>query len=113
MTGGVAIDLWGVLQIEDSLGKRSYTPLAGSTLAVLFQRGDNIGYVGNAATPLSFTKTAINDPNNRSLWRIALTAQDATTATSGTLVFTLTEGGAPQKWVGNWALRKLNTSAGF
>ena len=104
-------DLWGLLTIVDSLGTRPYVPILGSTLQILFQRGDYIGSVTNQA--LSVTKTATMDTNNRALMKIGLVAAEATNVISGTAVFTLTEGAVVQKWNQNWFLKKINTSAGF
>lgn len=110
VTGGVSKDIWGSLQVEDTLGTRPYIPISGAQLQAVFQRGDHIG--GNTTT-LTVTKIAALDTSNRSLAKIALTAQDATSIISGTIVFTLTEGSIQYKWVQNWAVKKLNTSAGF
>lgn len=104
-------DLWGLLTIVDSLGSRAYVPALGSTLQILFQRGDYIGSITNQN--LSVTKTAAMDTNNRALMKIGLIAQEATNIISGTAVFTLTEGAVVQKWTQNWAIKKINTSAGF
>lgn len=119
VTGGVAQDVWGVLQITDSLGTRPYIPAAGATLQAVFQRGDLIGVSPKGLPPtttpnsLTVSKTAILEAQNRSLIRIPLTMQDSTNIISGTIVFTLTEGASVNKWVMNWAVKKLNTTAGM
>ena len=111
VTGGQAVDLWGMLTVVDSLGTRPYVPAPGSNLQILFQRGDYIGTVNNLQ--LSVTKTAAMDANFRAIVKFSLVSQEATNVTSGTVVFTLTEGVVVNKWAQNWAIRKLNVSAGF
>jgi len=111
VTGGQAVDLWGMLTVVDSLGTRPYVPALGSSLQMLFQRGDYIGTVNNLN--LSVTKTGAMDSNFRALVKFSLVAQEATNVTSGTVVFTLTEGVVVNKWGQNWGLKKLNTTAGF
>lgn len=119
VVGGVAVDLWGVLQVIDNLGTRPYTPSVGATLQAVFQRGDLVGvpFLGlpSTQTPNTYTvtKTCTFDTNNRSLIKMGITAQEATNITSGTIVFTLTQGSAVEKWAQNWAVQKLNTTAGF
>lgn len=119
VTGGVATDLWGVLQISDNLGTRPYIPAVGATLTALFQRGELIGVmtvgVPPTATPNNNTvnKTCVLSAQNRSLLKMSLTSQEATNITSGSVVFTLTEGTTVNKWVMNWGMKKLNTTAGF
>lgn len=119
VTGGIATELWGVLQIQDSLGTRPYVAASGATLQAVFQRGDLIGVSPKGIPPtttpneLTVSKVMIFDSQNRSLVRIPLTAQDATNVISGTVIFTLTEGANVNKWVANWAIKKLNTTAGL
>jgi len=110
ITAGVACELAALLTIQDSLGTRPYTPASGATLQAVFQRGDSIG--GNTTT-LTVTKTAAIDVNNRSLSKISISAADADKIISGTIVWTLTEGTAVNRWTQNWAVKKLNTTAGF
>ena len=110
VTANVATSLWGLLQIQDSMGQRPYIPASGSTMTAVFQRGDMIGGGGNVQTT---TKTAILNTNFRAIAEFQLTSQDATNITSGTVVFTLFEGGTEIKWAQNWACKKLNTTAGF
>ena len=111
ITAGQATDLWGLLTVVDSLGTRPYVPALGSSLQALFQRGDYIGSITNQQ--LSVTKTAVMDTNFRALVKFAIVAQEATNIVSGTVVFTLTEGAAVNKWGANWAIKKINTTAGF
>lgn len=111
VTAGLADDLWGQITISDALGVRPYVPALGSTLQAVFQRGDYIGSITNQH--LTVTKVALMDTNFRSLVKIALTADEATNIISGTVVFTLTEGTSVEKWTQNWAVKKLNTTAGF
>lgn len=119
ITGGIAKDIWGLLQIQDELGTRPYTAAVGATMQAVFQRGDLIGVAATGSpptmTPNSYTvtKTISFDSQNRALVRIPLTAQDATNIISGTVVFTLTEGTTINKWVMNWGVKKLNTTAGL
>ena len=109
VTANMTSTLQGFLQTDDPYGKRPYVPALGATLQAVFQRGDNIG--GNTTT-LTVTKLATFDVNFRSLATFTLTAQDATNVISGTVLFTLTEGSSIQQWSQNWAVKKLNTSAG-
>ena len=112
VTAGIPVVLWGQLGIVDQLGTRPYVPAAGATLAALFQRGDFIGSITNQN--LSVTKTATLDPNFRALINFSLSAADATNVMSGTVVFTLVEGGTTsQQWVQNWFTKKFNCTAGF
>jgi hypothetical protein len=111
VTANQAIDLWGILQINDAIGLRPYVPASGASLSAVFQRGDFIGSV--TSQNLTVTKTASLDPNFRALAKISLTAAEASNVTSGTIVFTLTEGTAVQQWTANWSIKKLNCSAGF
>jgi hypothetical protein len=111
VTDAMATDLWGQLIIVDSMGSRPYVPKIGSGLQAVFQRGD---YIGNVTSQnLTVTKAGVLDADFRAIFKLPLTAQDATNIISGTIVFTLTEGAVVQKWSQNWAVKKLNTSAGF
>lgn len=119
VTGSVAADLWGLLQIDDSLGRRPYIAAAGASMQAVFQRGDLIGVspagIPPTTTPNQYTvtKNIVFDSQNRALIKIPLTSQDAANVISGTVVFTLTEGATVNKWVANWAVKKLNTTAGL
>lgn len=119
VTGGIAKDIWGLLQIKDELGTRPYIAATGATMQAVFQRGDLIGVAATGSPPTmtpnayTVTKTIAFDSQNRALVKIPLTAQDATNIISGTVVFTLTEGATVNKWVMNWGVKKLNTTAGM
>jgi hypothetical protein len=110
VTAGVADDLWGQITITDALGVRPYVPALGSTLQAVWQRGDYIGSITNQG--LTVVKVAVMDSNFRSLVKFSISSADATNIISGTVVFTLTEGTNVEKWTQNWAVKKLNTSAG-
>jgi len=111
ITSAIAVDIWGIITISDTLGNRPYVPSVGSSLQASFQRGDYIGSTTNMN--ISVTKTAVLDANFRALMKISLVSAEATNIISGTVVFTLTEGAVVKKWAQNWAIKKLNTSAGF
>jgi hypothetical protein len=111
VTGGQAIDLWGELVISDSLGDRPYVPASGASLTATFQRGDFIGSTTNKM--LTVTKPCQLDTSFRALFKIQVSAQDATNIISGTVIFDLTEGGSSSRWTASWLVKKLNTSAGF
>lgn len=114
-----AQDLWGQLQVSDALGLRRYVPASGSTLSVVFQRGDlvstssTIRYDRLDTTTRSVTKNATLDSNDRSLIKIAMNTADIQGVMSGTVKFTLTEGAVVTTWVQNWALMKSLTDPGF
>lgn len=110
VVAGQAADLWGELVSVDALPLRPYVPAIGATLSVLFQRGD-LGTI--QPQNLSVTKMAVLEPNLRALFKVVLIAAEATNVTSGTIVFTLTEGAVVNKWSQNWSCKKLNTSPGF
>lgn len=119
VTGGVATDIWAVLQIDDTLGRRPYTAAVGAVFQAVFQRGDLIGVAATGIPPtitpnqLTVTKTLVFDAQNRTLVKIPLTTQDATNIISGTILFTLTESALVNRWAANWAIKKLNTTAGL
>jgi hypothetical protein len=111
VTANTAIELWGQLQVVDALGTRPYVAPLGSVLQVVFQRGDFIGSTTNKQ--LTVSKQAALNVDFRALFKINLTAAEATNVISGTAVFTLTSGSDIQTWTQNWFVQKLNTSAGF
>ena len=116
VTDATAIDLWGQIVTVDPHEHwhntlRPYVPAVGSSLVALFQRGDYIGSLTNLN--LTVTKVATMDSNFRAMIKISISSADATNITSGTIVLTLTEGTVVNKWAQNWAIKKLNTSAGF
>jgi hypothetical protein len=111
VTDAIAVDLWGLLTISDTLGIRPYVPIAGSVLSAVFQRGDYIGSTNSQN--LTVNKTAVMNSDFRSLVKIPITSDEATKIISGTVVFTLAEGSSVKKWGQNWSVKKLNTSAGF
>lgn len=113
-----AQSLWFQLYIVDGLGSRPYVPASGSSMTVTFQRADLISLTNTPPPTLTNTsknvvKTAIIDPNNRSLMRIDMTSQNIQDIVSGTAKFVLTEGATSTTFLANWSVFKKLTDPGF
>ena len=109
LIGGNAKDLWFQLNISDALGERRYIPTAPMTMKVIFQRGDGVNF-GQAGTTIS--KTAVQDADDKSLFKVSVSAADSLGVTSGTVKFELTEVGVKTTWVQNWFLKRELTDGG-
>ena len=111
-------DLWFQLSIDDNLGLRRYTPVAGSSISVIFQRADafqtaGVGLARLQSETRTITKNGIADSNDRSLWKVSMTSLDIEGILSGTVKFTLTESGSAKTWVQNYFIKKNITDPGF
>ena len=89
VTSGNTASLWFQLQTVDSIGTRRYIPSAGALVKVEFMRARSTA-VGQAAQ--TFQKTAAQDANDKSMFRIDLSAADTQNLISGTVKFLITEG---------------------
>jgi hypothetical protein len=108
------------LRIVDGLGERPYVPASGSLMTVTFQRSNLIALSTVPTLPSNLTytprdvvKTPSQDPNNGSLYTIAMTTQDVTGIVSGSTLFTLVESGQSTTWLFDWSVFKKLTSPGF
>lgn len=109
LTGGNSDTLWGQLIINDDLGQRRYLPQGASVLKVVFMRA-RATQVGG--TDQTITKTAILLPEDKSLFRIDLSAQDSNQIISGTVKFELTESGKTTTWNQHYFMVRNLTSQG-
>jgi hypothetical protein len=113
ITDGNTKTLWLQLVTNDSLGKRRYIPSAGSSLHVIFDRRPDLqsqqrGKLQQTVRTIDKIATLSND-----MYYVALTVADSVAILSGTVRFTLTEGGQTKTWVQNWLLTKELTEAGY
>lgn len=111
VTGGQAVDLWGILEVVDSMGVRPFVLVPGGSIQVTFPRGDFIG--SPVSKELTVLKVASLDSNFRALFKISLTAAEATNIISGTVMFKAIEGLVTEIWSQNWFVKKINVGAGF
>lgn len=123
IVGGNSASLCFQIQINDNLPTRRWMPALGASIAVKFMRArqalqlgtlNNPGNVPNPALPLdqSVTKTAVQDPNDRSLWTIALSATDTQAITSGTVQFTITEGSNTTTFQVPYMIKRIMNGSG-
>jgi hypothetical protein len=80
---------WFQLKVKDNLSIRRWIPAAGASILVEFMRARAVAINQPSQT---FSKTAVQDPQDKSLWRVDLTQQDTSLLISGTVRFILTEG---------------------
>lgn len=110
-SGANAVTLWGILQIQDSLGTRRYIPASGATLQAVFMRKDALNLTQTyplqvSSTTQNVTVNAVLNNSDRSLFSLVLTAQNAADVISGSVKFSLTESAITTTWVQDWLLQK-------
>lgn len=80
---------WFQIKVKDNLSIRRWIPAAGASIKVEFMRARSVAINQPSQT---FSKTAVQDLQDKSLWRVDLTQQDTSLLISGTVRFILTEG---------------------
>jgi len=110
ITPSVATKLYFQLQVEDSLGARRYIPASGSTILVEFPRARSL----TASNPVQQTisKSAIQLPDDKSLFYLNLTTTDTQNIISGTVKVTFTESGQQNIFLQNYFITRKPTIAG-
>lgn len=106
-----AVSLYFILQKTDQLGTRRFVPTAGSVLTVSFMRA-RAASVGSA--PISVVKTATTvSADDKSFFKVDLSAAEAGNVISGTAMFTLTVSGTPTSFNVPYAVKKIMNGPGF
>jgi len=110
VTPSVGTKLYFQLQVEDSLGARRYIPAPGSTVMVEFPRARSL----TASNPVQQTisKSAIQLPDDKSLFYLNLTTTDTQGIISGTVKVTFTESGQQNIFLQNYFITRKPTIAG-
>lgn len=119
ISDSVAVDLWFQITIQDQLGVRRYLPEALSNVQAVFLRPDELSIAQTApvkamAEPKTLTKMAVADPQDSSLYKLAMTLEDVKAIHSGSVKFIITQPTLPIiEYVTDNFLTKTYTSAGW
>lgn len=109
-TPGNPIRLYFQLQVKDSLGERRYMPASGSTVKVDFQRARSL----SALNPTSQTvqKSAVQIPEDKSIFYVDLTSADTQAIITGTVKVTFVESGVTSIFLQNYFVTRKPVAAG-
>jgi hypothetical protein len=112
VTQGVACTLYFQVLKQDELPTRRFIVAAGQTIKVKFQRAKKF-QTNQDTVSQTFEVTAIAVATDRSLWSIALTADQVNQLVSGTVNFTIYNATVVvDSIVKNYFIQKQSTSAG-
>jgi hypothetical protein len=105
------VSLYFVLQKTDRLGTRRFLPPAGSSVTVIFLRSRPAS-INSVAANLTKVASAVT-ADDKSLFRVDLTADDSSKVISGSLQLVVTIGGTPYTQSIPYAIKKVMSGPGF
>lgn len=112
VTAKTATTLSFQFQTTDTMGTRRYLVPAGRTVTVKFMRA-KVMKLGQLDTAQTFSVAAVPMTEDRSIWTINLTADQASQVVSGTVVFEIYQGPTLVQTIQKaYAVKKISLGTG-